>query len=74
MTTKQHHETLSGGSGCQLRSVKPDIVCLDGHQFRINYDVPQNVTDELEELFDQVPEVKYKNIPNHLNKGLRGGN
>jgi hypothetical protein len=24
------------------------------------------VTDQLEELFDQVPEVKYEEIPHHL--------
>jgi hypothetical protein len=25
--------------------VKPDIVCLDGHQFHINYGVPPDVTE-----------------------------
>lgn len=66
MSTEGPQGTNQGGNELQIRSVKPDIVCLDGHQFRINYGVPQNVTDELEELFYQVPEVKYTDIPNHL--------
>ncbi|KAJ5398641.1 hypothetical protein N7465_009130 [Penicillium sp. CMV-2018d] len=61
MATEQRFET--GGA---LRSVKPDILCLDGHQFHINYDTPQDVTDELMELFDRVPEITYEEIPNHL--------
>ncbi|KAJ5199158.1 hypothetical protein N7491_000282 [Penicillium cf. griseofulvum] len=66
MTTEQRFETQPAESGRELRSLKPDIVCLDSHQFRINYSIPQDVTDELEKLFDRVPEIKYEEIPNHL--------
>lgn len=60
MATEQRFETGA------LRSVKPDILCLDGHQFHINYDIPQDVTDELMELFFRTPEITYEEIPNHL--------
>lgn len=66
MATEQPRDSQRTGDGPPLRSVKPDIVCLDGHQFRINYDVPQEVTDQLETLFMQDSEVKYDDIPDHL--------
>lgn len=48
------------------RSIKPDIVCLDGYQLRVNYGVPKEVTRQLEALLIQDPEVKYDSIPNQL--------
>ncbi|RSL91474.1 hypothetical protein CEP52_014225 [Fusarium oligoseptatum] len=49
-----------------LKEVEADIVCLDGHRFRINYGVPQHVTDKLDALFWQDEEVKYEDIPEEL--------
>ncbi|KAJ5507305.1 hypothetical protein N7527_009448 [Penicillium freii] len=66
MATEQRFETQPAKSGRALRSVKPDIICLDGHQFHINYNIPQDVTDELMELFGRVPQITYEEIPNHL--------
>ncbi|KAF5659396.1 major facilitator superfamily domain-containing protein [Fusarium circinatum] len=48
-----------------LKDVEPNIVGIDGHRFRINYDVPQEVTDRLKALFDQ-DDVKYEDIPDDL--------
>ncbi|KAG5752516.1 hypothetical protein H9Q69_003563 [Fusarium xylarioides] len=48
-----------------LKEVEPSIVGIDGHRFRINYGVPQEVTDRLNALFDQ-DEVKYEDIPDDL--------
>lgn len=50
----------------QLENVKPDVVCLDGHRFRINHGVPQHITDRLDALFWQDEEVKYEDIPEEL--------
>ncbi|KAJ4130218.1 hypothetical protein NW768_007201 [Fusarium equiseti] len=49
-----------------LESVAPDIICLDGHRFRVNYDVPQHITERLEALFWGDKEVKYEDIPEEL--------
>ncbi|KAF5651864.1 hypothetical protein F25303_3829 [Fusarium sp. NRRL 25303] len=48
-----------------LEEVEPNIVGIDGHRFRINYGVPQEVTDRLKALCDQ-DEVKYDDIPDDL--------
>ncbi|KAF5702381.1 hypothetical protein FGLOB1_9634 [Fusarium globosum] len=48
-----------------LKEVEPNIVSIDGHRFRINYGVRQEVTDRLNELFDR-DEVKYEDIPDDL--------
>lgn len=50
-----------------LKEVESNIVSIDGHRFRINYGVPQEVTDRLYALFDQ-DEVKYEDIPDDLKK------
>jgi hypothetical protein len=47
-----------------MPSVAPDALCLDGHLFRINYDVPDEITLQLEELYDR--DAKYEEIPEHL--------
>ncbi|KAF5580782.1 hypothetical protein FPCIR_10490 [Fusarium pseudocircinatum] len=49
-----------------LESVAPNIVCLDGHRFRVNYDVPQHITERLEALFWGDKEVRYEEIPEEL--------
>lgn len=38
---------------------------IAGHQFRINYGVPQDVTDQFNALFNQ-DGVKYEDIPESL--------
>ncbi|KLP13840.1 uncharacterized protein LW94_13603 [Fusarium fujikuroi] len=48
-----------------LEEVEPNIVGIDGHRFRINYGVPQEVTNRLNALCDQ-DEVKYEDIPEDL--------
>ncbi|CCT66556.1 uncharacterized protein FFUJ_03593 [Fusarium fujikuroi IMI 58289] len=48
-----------------LEEVEPNIVGIDGHRFRINYGVPQEVTNRLNALCDQ-DEVKYEDIPDDL--------
>ncbi|RHZ44962.1 uncharacterized protein CDV56_103383 [Aspergillus thermomutatus] len=47
-----------------IPSVAPDVMCLDGHLFHINYDVPEKITQQLEELYDR--DAKYEEIPEHL--------
>ena len=66
MDVEEHCDSQHAVDGPPLHSLKPDIVCLDGHQFRINYGVPKEVTEQLEALFIQEPEVKYDSIPDHL--------
>ncbi|CAJ0538577.1 Ff.00g066210.m01.CDS01 [Fusarium sp. VM40] len=46
-----------------LESVPCDIICLDGHRFHVNYDVPQHITDQIEALFWGDKEVRYEDIP-----------
>jgi hypothetical protein len=48
--------------GCQ--PVAPNIARIDGHAFKINYEVPQNVTDEFYSLI--LAGAKYKDVPQHL--------
>jgi hypothetical protein len=48
-----------------MPSVEPDIMGIAGHQFRINYGVPQDVTDQFNALFNQ-DGVKYEDIPESL--------
>lgn len=49
-----------------LKCVEPNIICLDGHRFYINYEVPQHITDQLNALFEQDEEVKYEDIPEEV--------
>jgi hypothetical protein len=49
-----------------LESVPCDIICLDGHRFHVNYDVPQHITDQIEALFWGDKEVRYEDIPEEL--------
>ncbi|KAF4991471.1 hypothetical protein FGRMN_7782 [Fusarium graminum] len=49
-----------------LESVPFDIISLDGHRFRVNYDVPQHITDQIEALFWGDTDVKYEDIPDEL--------
>lgn len=49
-----------------LESVPCDIICLDGHRFHVNYDVPQHITDQVEALFWGDKEVRYEDIPEEL--------
>lgn len=42
----------------------PDSLYLDGHLFCINYNVPEEITQQLEELYNR--NVKYDEIPEHL--------
>ncbi|KAF7169053.1 hypothetical protein CNMCM5623_001885 [Aspergillus felis] len=53
-----------GDEAPDMPSVAPDALCLDGHLFRINYDVPEEITRQLEELYDR--DAKYEEIPEHL--------
>ncbi|KAI2623077.1 hypothetical protein GGR54DRAFT_35459 [Hypoxylon sp. NC1633] len=46
------------------KEVKPDILGIDGHPFRINYDVPQHITDSFYALLDS--DVKYEDISPEL--------
>lgn len=66
MDVEEHCDSQHAVDSPPLHSLKPDIVCLDGHQFRINYGVPKEVIEQLEALFIQEPEVKYGSIPDHL--------
>ncbi|GIJ88737.1 hypothetical protein Asppvi_007664 [Aspergillus pseudoviridinutans] len=47
-----------------IPSVAPDALCIDGHLFRINYDVPAEITEQMWELYDR--DAKYEEIPEHL--------
>ncbi len=40
------------------RTAVPDVVTIDGHQFRIHYDVPREITDCLVELCGRMAEVR----------------
>ncbi|EAW15266.1 uncharacterized protein ACLA_059300 [Aspergillus clavatus NRRL 1] len=53
-----------GDEAPDMPSVAPDVLCLDGHLFRINYDVPEEITRQLEELYNR--DAKYEEIPEHL--------
>jgi len=45
-----------------LPTFKPNQYGIDGHLFRINYDVPQSVTDTLYALLEK-DNPKYEDIP-----------
>lgn len=62
----QERPASAPGAAAMGNNVKADIVSLDGHQFRVNYDVPQGITDRLYGLFWQDEEVKYEDIPEDL--------
>ncbi|OTB18137.1 hypothetical protein K445DRAFT_243588 [Daldinia sp. EC12] len=47
------------------QDVKPDIISIDSHRFRINYDVPPQITDRLYDLFER-DDIKYEDIPDDL--------
>jgi hypothetical protein len=47
-----------------MRSVAEDRLSIDGHVFRVNYEIPKEITRQLEELFDR--DVKYEEIPEDL--------
>ncbi|KAI6082977.1 hypothetical protein F4821DRAFT_203416 [Hypoxylon rubiginosum] len=49
-----------------MKEVLPDLVGIDGHEFRINYDVPQHITDRLLDLLYQDPGPRYEDIPDDL--------
>ncbi|KAI1660580.1 hypothetical protein F4813DRAFT_350365 [Daldinia decipiens] len=50
-----------------LKEVQPDIISIDNHKFRINYDVPQEITDRFDRLAEQ-DNIKYEDIPHDLKK------
>ncbi|KAJ5833728.1 hypothetical protein N7474_002039 [Penicillium riverlandense] len=47
-----------------ITSHAANLLSIDGHEFRVNYDVPKEIPEELEELFDR--DAKYEEIPEHL--------
>ncbi|KAL5355948.1 hypothetical protein BJX96DRAFT_142093 [Aspergillus floccosus] len=63
MATKDYFPR-PGDEAPDMPSVAPDALCLDGHLFHINYDVPEDITRQLEELYDR--DAKYEEIPGHL--------
>lgn len=68
MATNQTSQTQPAAEAEEewtMPSVEPDIIGIAGHQFRINYGVPQEVTDQFNALFDQ-DGVKYEDIPESL--------
>ncbi|KAI1646823.1 uncharacterized protein F4817DRAFT_339548 [Daldinia loculata] len=48
-----------------LKEVEPDIISIDNHRFRINYDVPQEITNRFYRLAEQ-DDLKYEDIPHEL--------
>ncbi|KAI0135800.1 hypothetical protein F4814DRAFT_402586 [Daldinia grandis] len=48
-----------------LKEVVPDIISIDNHRFRINYDVPRDITDRFYRLAEQ-ENLKYEDIPHEL--------
>ncbi|KAJ5624410.1 hypothetical protein N7510_000719 [Penicillium lagena] len=59
------HCILMSGEQCPpMRSVAPDLLSIDGHVFRVNYDVPEEITLQLEELFYR--DAGYEEIPEDL--------
>jgi len=47
-----------------IHSVKPNMVCIDSHRFRIEYGVPNEVTKSFYDLFER--DAKYEDIPKEL--------
>ncbi|KAF3056559.1 hypothetical protein GL218_06505 [Daldinia childiae] len=48
-----------------LKEVEPDIISIDNHRFRINYDVPQEITNHFYRLAEK-DNLKYDEIPPEL--------
>lgn len=46
--------------------VKPDLIDIDGHIFKIFCDVQQAATDELVNILMTNPNAKYEDVPHHL--------
>jgi len=57
-----HVDSIRG----EIKSVKPDMMSLDGHHFKINYDVPEEVTEGLFDLMQR--NAKYEEVPNEYLK------
>ncbi len=56
--------TESNTRAPRSRVVLPQILGIDGHRFRVNYDVPELPTLALYELWNR--EAKYEDIPKEL--------
>lgn len=57
--------SIVGKEAPPMPDVLPDLVCIDGHYFRINQEgVPQAATDALDALYEK--EAKYEDIPEDL--------
>jgi hypothetical protein len=52
-----HVDSIPGG----MKSVKPDMMSFDNHHFKINYDVPEEVTEGLLDLMHR--NAKYEEVP-----------
>jgi hypothetical protein len=52
-----HVDSIPGG----MKSVKPGMMSFDDHHFKINYDVPEEVTEELLDLMHR--NAKYEEVP-----------
>jgi hypothetical protein len=50
-------DSIPGG----MRTAKPDLMSFNGHYFKINYDVPEEVTEGLLDLMER--EAKYEEVP-----------
>ncbi|KAJ6164900.1 hypothetical protein N7470_003572 [Penicillium chermesinum] len=46
----------------EIGAVKPDVVGIDGRAFRVNYGVPEHVTNEIYAVFEDMS-LGYKNFP-----------
>ncbi|KAF7593351.1 hypothetical protein BBP40_011641 [Aspergillus hancockii] len=67
MATDDHSSQSGDASGVilpDIPSVAPDAMGLDGHIFRIKYDVPEEKPQQLEELYDR--DAKYEEISEHV--------
>ncbi|EAW17057.1 uncharacterized protein NFIA_004130 [Aspergillus fischeri NRRL 181] len=62
MATKDN-PPQTGNEAWTIPSVAPDLLCMDDHLFRINYDVPEKITRQLYELYDR--DAKYEEIPEY---------
>lgn len=48
-----------------LSSVMPDVVRIEGQLFPVNYDMPREVTEEINRVFDN-PALGYKDLPKEV--------
>jgi hypothetical protein len=55
-----HMDSIPGGMK-SVKSVKPDMMSFDDHHFKINYDVPEEVTEGLLDLMHR--NAKYEEVP-----------